>query len=80
VSPTFLSYSVKLNFSLSPTAAVKQLGVPSVVEIPDEKDSVYVAWEAAGLPTWPYSGGWQSMLFVNRVPIAKITCRGKLEN
>jgi hypothetical protein len=48
VSLTFLSYDVQLNFSLSPTAAVKQLGVPSVVEIPDE-DSVYIAWAATGL-------------------------------
>jgi len=38
VSLTFLSYDVQLSFSLSPTAAAKQLGVPSVVEIPDEKD------------------------------------------
>jgi hypothetical protein len=49
VSLTFLSYDVQLNFSLSPTAEVKQLGVSSVVEIPDEKDSVYVAWAATGL-------------------------------
>ena len=48
VPPTFLSYAVQLNFSLSPTSTVKQLGVHSVVEI-SEDDSVYVAWAAAGL-------------------------------
>jgi hypothetical protein len=33
VPPTFLSYAVQLNFSLSPTGTVKELGVHSVVEI-----------------------------------------------
>jgi len=40
---------VQLNFSLSPTATVKQIGVHSVLEIPDEKDPVYFAWAAVGL-------------------------------